>query len=373
MSFPDIPADARLYLQPACLVERPHDLDGRVARIGRSMLWFAGWTVRWRDAAGGRQLGEALVLVAAADAWIAGLAAPLVEQAERQRAGVAAERKPLMLGERTIRFDEPRVMGVLNVTPDSFSDGGDHTESVESAAEAGFAMASAGASIVDVGGESTRPGAKPVWEGDEIERVVPIVQRLANSGIAVSVDTRKAAVMEAALAAGAGIVNDISALLYDDRARDVVRQAGCPVVLMHAPSQSSDPHSHDGYDDALLDVYDWLAARIEAAVAGGIDAKRIVVDPGIGFGKSVTENLAITNNLALFHTLGAPLLYGASRKRMIGAIDGEAAADDRLGGSIALHLRAVELGANIVRVHDVRETMQAVRTWRALRDAALVG
>jgi dihydropteroate synthase len=143
-------------------------------------------------------------------------------------------------------------------------------------------------------------------------------------------------------------------------------------VLMHAPSQTSDPHSHDGYDDALLDVFDWLAARIDAVVASGISRDKIIVDPGIGFGKSIAENLAITNHLALFHALGCPLLYGASRKRMIGAIDGEAEANDRLGGSIALHMRAVELGANIVRVHDVRETMQAVKTWRALRDAALV-
>ncbi len=278
-----------------------------------------------------------------------------------------------MLGDRTIRFDEPRVMGVLNVTPDSFSDGGEFGESCKGAAETGVAMASAGAAIVDVGGESTRPGAKPVWEGDELARVVPVVERLAKSGVAVSIDTRKAGVMEAALAAGAGIVNDVSALLYDDRALGVVREAGCPVVLMHAPSQGSDPHRHDGYDDMLLDVYDWFAERIAAVVAAGIDATRIIVDPGIGFGKSVAENLAITNNLALFHTLGCPLLYGASRKRMIGAIDSEADVGDRLGGSIALHMRAVELGANIVRVHDVRETMQAIKLWRALRDAALVG
>ncbi len=373
MTYPDIPADARLYLEPACFVERPHDLDGRVARIGRSMLWFAGWSVRWRGAAGGRQLGQTLILVEAADAWIAALPAPLAGQAEMQRAGVAAERAPLVLGERMIRFDEPRVMGVLNVTPDSFSDGGAHGASVEGAAEVGFAMASAGASIVDVGGESTRPGAKPVWEGDEIARVVPVVERLAKRGVAVSVDTRKAAVMEAALGAGVRIVNDVSALLYDERALAVVRDAGCPVVLMHAPSQTSDPHSHDGYDDVLLDVFDWLAARIDAVIEAGISRDKIIVDPGIGFGKSIAENLAITNHLALFHALGCPLLYGASRKRMIGAIDGEAKANDRLGGSIALHMRAVERGANIVRVHDVRETIQAVKTWRALRDAALVG
>jgi len=369
--FPNIAADARLYLQPACFVERPHELDGRVARVARSMLWFAAWAVRWRRGEGGARLGEALVPVERADEWIAGLADPLRRQAEAARAGVAAERAPLSLGERTIRFDEPRVMGILNVTPDSFSDGGRHGGNVDRAADAGFAMAAAGAATIDIGGESTRPGAKPVWEGDEIERVVPVVDRLAKSGVAVSVDTRKAALMEAALAAGAGIVNDISALLYDERAVEVVAAAACPVVLMHAPSQSSDPHKDARYDDVVLDVFDWLARRIETVVAAGISRDRIIADPGIGFGKGVADNLALTNSLALFHALGVPLLYGASRKRLIGAIDGEAEAGDRIGGSIALHMRAVELGANIVRVHDVRETVQAVKRSGALRDAAL--
>jgi dihydropteroate synthase len=278
----------------------------------------------------------------------------------------------LALGERTVRLNEPQIVGILNVTPDSFSDGGKHVDAA-AATDAGFAMASAGAAIVDVGGESTRPGAPLVWEGDEIGRIEGVVAALAKGGVAVSIDTRKAAVMEAALAAGAGIVNDISALRYDDRAMEVVASAGCPVVLMHAPSAKSNPHEGARYDHVLLDVYDMLADRVAACRAAGIDPARIIVDPGIGFGKGVADNLALVGGLALFHTLGCPILFGASRKRMIGALDNEAAADQRLGGSVALHYQAAAHGAQLLRVHDVAETRQALRVWRGLRDAALTG
>jgi dihydropteroate synthase len=232
-------------------------------------------------------------------------------------------------------------------------------------------MAASGAAIIDVGGESTRPGAPLVWEGDEIKRIEPVIARLARAGHAVSIDTRKAAVMQAALGAGAGMINDISALLYDDRALEVAKASSCPIVLMHAPSQGSDPHKNDGYHDVVCDVYDWLEQRVEALVAAGIDRQRLLIDPGIGFGKSLADNLALVNHLALFHGIGCPILFGASRKRMIGALSNEAEASERLGGSIFLAMRAVEQGAHIVRVHDVPETVQAIHVWRGLRDAAL--
>ena len=234
-------------------------------------------------------------------------------------------------------------------------------------------MAVAGAALVDVGGESTRPGAPVVWEGDEIARVVPVVERLARAGTLVSIDTHKAAVMAAALAAGAQIVNDVSALLWDDRALEVVAKAGCPVVLMHSPDPATGPHGGGGYRDVLTEVFDWLEARIDAVVAGGVERARILVDPGIGFGKSLADNLALLNGLALFHGLGCPLMLGASRKRMIGALSNEAPAGERLGGSLALALAGVAVGAQVLRVHDVAETVQAVRVWRGLRDRALVG
>lgn len=359
-----LPADARIYCQPTALVERPHGLDGRVARIGGSMLWFAAWHITVRGH------GEALVPVEAMADWMAGLPEPLAERAQAQTANVARQHGALELKGRRVPLGEPQLMGILNCTPDSFSDGGQYRDA-EAAAAAGVDMASAGAAIIDVGGESTRPGAKLVWEGDEIARTLPVVERLARAGIAVSIDTRKAAVMEAALAAGAAMVNDVSALGYDERAAEVVGAAQCPVVLMHAPSQSSDPHANAGYDDALFDVFDWLEAAIARAVRAGIAREAILIDPGIGFGKGVADNFRLINGLTLFHALGQPLLFAASRKRMIGAVDGEAAADQRLGGSIALAMTAAQSGASLIRVHDVPESRQALRVWRGMRDAAL--
>lgn len=361
--------DARVYCRPVCFVDRPHELDDACLRIADTMLWFAAWNVSLRDDGA---VKSAIVPVPELDDWIAAMPDRLAEAATAQRAALAHPRLALNLGARTVRLNEPQLMGILNVTPDSFFDGGKHVDAA-AAAEAGFAMAAAGAAIVDVGGESTRPGAPLIWEGDEIERTRDVVAALAKGGVAVSIDTRKAAVMEAALAAGATIVNDISALRYDERAMEVVARAGCPVVLMHAPSAKSDPHEGGPYAHALFDVYDLLAERVAVCKVAGIDPAKIIVDPGIGFGKGVADNLALVNGLALLHTLGCPLLFGASRKRMIGALDNEAPADARLGGSVALHFQAAGHGAQLLRVHDVAETRQALRIWRGLRDAALTG
>ena len=361
--------DARVYLRPTCFVDRPHELDEDCLRIADTMVWFAAWHVSLRD---NDAVKSAVVPVSELDGWIAAMPGRLAEAATAQRAGLVRPRGNLQLGERTIRLGEPQLMGILNVTPDSFSDGGKHVDAA-AAADAGFAMGTAGAAIIDVGGESTRPGAPLIWEGDEIARIEGVVAALAKGGVAVSIDTRKAAVMEAALAAGAGIVNDISALRYDDRAMDVVVQAGCPVVLMHAPTAKSDPHEGGNYAHILFDVYDMLAERVAASVAAGIDRTKIIVDPGLGFGKGVGDNLALVNGLALFHTLGCPILFGASRKRMIGALDNEAPADQRLGGTVALHYQAAAQGAQLLRVHDIAENRQALRVWRGLRDTALTG
>ena len=201
---------------------------------------------------------------------------------------------------------------------------------------------------------------------------VPVIQRLATSGTAVSVDTRKAAVMEAALAAGARLVNDVSALTWDPRAAELVAAAGCPVVLMHHQGPPETMQDNPRYErPVLFEVYDWLEARIEAALSAGIARERIIVDPGFGFGKNVQHNLQLMNGLAMLHGLGCPIMLGASRKRTIGALANEAPAGERLGGSLAFALKAVEQGAQLLRVHDVRETVQALRVWRGLRDAAL--
>ncbi|MEH3158194.1 MAG: dihydropteroate synthase [Sphingomonas taxi] len=348
-----------MHLRPVQFVDTPvTQADGAVARLAGGMQWFAAYEV----IEDGRKRTVPVADVAS-----------LGPRAQALHARIIAPRAPLVLGERTLRLDQPLVAGILNVTPDSFSDGGRHGHDPAAAAAAGVDMAAAGAALVDLGGESTRPGAAQVWEGDEIARVVPVIEWLARSGTPVSIDTRKAAVMEAVLAAGAHVVNDVSALLWDDRALDVVVRAGCPVVLMHSPDPKEGGHARTGYRDVLTEVFDWLEARIAAVVAAGVEPARIVVDPGIGFGKTLSENLALINGLALFHGLGCPIMLGASRKRMIGALDNEAPVAARLGGSLALALKGAEAGVQLLRVHDVAATVQALKVWRGLRDRALVG
>jgi dihydropteroate synthase len=344
----------RTYLRPTGFVDAPFGHDGRVARLAGGLCWFSMVEVIERE--GGRRVSQRLL--------------PVGDVPEADLARLTAPRPPITVGERTIRLAEPGVMGILNMTPDSFSDGGRNAD-VDVAAAAAVSMAADGAAIVDIGGESTRPGAATVWEGDEIARVAPVLDRLRQSGLALSIDTRKSAVMTDALARGAGMVNDVSGLTYDDRAMATVADAACPVVIMHAQGDPSTMQDAPRYDDALLDVYDWLEARVAAAVAAGIARDRIIVDPGIGFGKSVRHNLDLLNGLSLLHGLGVPLLVGASRKRIIGALSNEATVDKRLGGSLALVMTALAQGVQLVRVHDVAETVQALRVWRGLRDAAL--
>jgi dihydropteroate synthase len=347
-----------LHLRPVQFVDTPIGRDGEVARLAGGMQWFAAYEVIEGGAKRTVSIAEFGRTLCAND-----------ERAAELHATITRARAPLTLGERTLRFDQPAVAGILNVTPDSFSDGGEQDDPVA----AGVAMAAAGAALIDVGGESTRPGAELVWEEDEKKRVEPVVRGLVRAGTLVSVDTRKAIVMEAALVAGASIVNDVAALLWDDRALDVVAKAGCPVVLMHSPDPAKGPHGGSGYGDVLTEVYDWLDARIAAVVAGGVDHAKIIVDPGIGFGKSLQDNLSLLNGLAMFHGLGCPIMLGASRKRMIGALSNEASADQRLGGSITLALKGAEAGVQLLRVHDVPETVQALKVWRGMRDQALVG
>jgi dihydropteroate synthase len=254
----------------------------------------------------------------------------------------------------------PAVMGILNVTPDSFSDGGRHVGA--GAVAAAQAMAAAGADLVDVGAESTRPGAAEVPLEAELARLQPLLAGLA--GLAWSIDTRKAGVMAAALDAGAALVNDVSALGHDPAALALVAARGCPVVLMHAQGTPETMQLAPHYEDVLLDVYDWLEARIAACVAAGVARDRIIVDPGIGFGKTLAHNLALLRGLTLFHGLGVPMLLGASRKALISRLAGEVPADARLPGSLALALHGAACGVQMVRVHDVAETVQALTVWR---------
>jgi dihydropteroate synthase len=351
----------RTLIRPTGFVDSPFGHDGKLARLAGGLNWFAAAELIKLE--GQKRASTELVSVE-------GIEDRFDEDIARQWAALTSPRPALQLGERTIRLDQPQVMGILNVTPDSFSDGGLFEDS-NAAAEAGADMARDGAAIVDVGGESTRPGAKTVWEGDEIERIAPVIRQLAAGGTAVSADTRKADVMTAALEAGARMINDVSALTYDDRSAGVIAASSAPVVLMHHQGAPETMQDNPRYDDVLVEVYLWLEERIQAAEAAGIARGKILIDPGFGFGKNVAHNLELMNGLALFHSLGCPLVVGASRKRTIGALSGEAPVDRRLGGSIAFAIKAAEQGAQIMRVHDVFETVQALRIWRGLRDQAL--
>lgn len=299
-----------------------------------------------------------------------------VERLERGRAGevVPASEAGAALAALTapradfagLSMAVPRIMGILNVTPDSFSDGGRFLAAGDALAQA-RAMA-AGADILDIGGESTRPGAEPVAIEEEIARTAPVIAALRAGGLdtPISIDTRKAAVAAAALDAGAQVVNDVAALTYDPALGPLVAARGAPVILMHHQGTPETMQADPRYDDVLLDVYDWLAERLAAALALGIPRERIALDPGIGFGKTVQHNLALLRGLSLFHGLGCPVLLGASRKRFIGSIGGGAEAQARMPGSVAVALAGVAQGVQMIRVHDVAETRQALLLWQAI-------
>jgi len=266
-----------------------------------------------------------------------------------------------------LALDRPRIMGVLNVTPDSFADGGRHAALPAALAHA-RALAEAGADILDIGGESTRPGAEPVPPAGEAARVVPVIAALRAEGVVlpISIDTRNAATARAAFDAGADLLNDVSALAHDPASLSLAAASGRAVCLMHAKGDPRTMQDAPDYDDVLLDVMDFLAARIALAEAAGIPRTRLLVDPGIGFGKTAAHNLALIRNLSLLHDLGCAILFGASRKRFIGALGGAPDPDDRLPGSLAVALEALRQGAQVLRVHDVKETRQAVALWSAL-------
>ena len=264
-----------------------------------------------------------------------------------------------------LSLDRPRLMGIINVTPDSFSDGG-RWLSAEAAIAHGQALLAAGADILDVGGESTRPGATALSPDEEMARVLPVVKELAAQGALVSIDSRHSAVMAAAIAAGARIVNDISALSGDGAALQTVADSDASVVLMHMQGDPQTMQSDPRYRCAPLDVYDYLAARLAVCRSAGLADHRLCIDPGIGFGKSLQHNLQILARLGLYRTLGVPVLLGVSRKRFIAGLSRGEDPDSRLAGSLAAALAGVRQGVQILRVHDVAETRQALAVWQAI-------
>lgn len=264
-----------------------------------------------------------------------------------------------------LTLDRPRIMGVLNVTPDSFSDGGDFLDP-EPAVAAGLAMFAGGADLVDVGGESTRPRSTPTPPEVEQARILPVIRTLAAAGVRVSVDTRHATTMEAALDAGASVVNDVSGLTFDPCAASLMAARRCPVVLMHMRGEPGDMHTHAHYGDVVTDVRRELADRASRAEAAGVSRHDIVLDPGIGFAKTPRQSMELLRQLSELVTLGYPLAVGVSRKSFMAAVTGEQDPRRRLPGSLAAGFFALSRGAAILRVHDVPETMQALKVWCAL-------
>jgi len=266
---------------------------------------------------------------------------------------------------RILRLDRPQVMGIVNVTPDSFSDGGAH-DTLEAAVVHALRLVEEGADLLDIGGESTRPGAEAVSLEEELRRVIPVIEQLsARVSIPVSIDTYKPEVMRAAVAAGAGMINDVYALRREG-AMEAAAAAGVPVVLMHMHGEPHSMQQAPDYDDVVGDVHRFLTERMFAAEMAGIARKNLLVDPGFGFGKGTAHNLALLAQLQRFTELGVPVLAGLSRKRTIGELTGRDDARDRVAGSVAAHLIAAQRGAMILRVHDVAATVDALKVWNAV-------
>lgn len=265
-----------------------------------------------------------------------------------------------------LSMDTPRLMAVLNTTPDSFSDGGDHA-GLGAALDGAERLIAEGADILDIGGESTRPGADFVTPQEEMARTLPVIETLKARGIPISIDTRKANVARAAISAGASLFNDVSALSFDTMSLATATELGAPVCLMHASGDPKTMQKNPSYDNVLLEVYDYLEARRDVALAAGIPLNKIILDPGIGFGKTLEHNLTLIRGLSLFHALGCPILLGVSRKRFIGTLGDAPQAKDRAPGSIAIALEGIRQGIQIIRIHDMAATKQALALWQASR------
>ena len=267
-------------------------------------------------------------------------------------------------------FSRPKIMGILNVTPDSFSDGGQY-ENLDLAVKQAMRLIDEGADILDIGGESTRPGTEPVDLNEEIRRTIPVIKAIRaatkdyDEDVVISIDTRRSEIAERAIFAGADIWNDVSALGFEENSPEVAADLGCPVILMHAQGAPENMQENPNYQDTVPEILDWLKRRIVKVCKAGVEPSAITLDPGIGFGKRQEDNLAILRHLSEFKTIDFPLLMGASRKSFIGRIDGSEA-DDRVGGSIAAALWSAQAGADILRVRDVSETLQAVKVWEAV-------
>ena len=349
--------DLRIYLRPVAIE------TGATPSTGRPL---AGTTLRFHSLEATlrrrpQEIERLRLSLDDAESWAAehGVLGRLA-----QRLAAVCSPRPPVAG---LTLDRPRLLGIVNVTPDSFSDGGDHFDPGRAVAH-GLALREAGADLLDVGGESTRPGADPVPPAEECRRIVPVIRALTDAGAVVSVDTRRAVTMRAALDAGARVINDVSALTHDADSLAVAAACDVPVLLMHMRGEPATMQQDPAYDNAPLDVYDYLETRVAACEAAGVARTRLIVDPGIGFGKTVAHNIEILSGLSLYHGLGCPVLVGASRKRFVSALSHGESPKHRVAGSIAAALAAVAQGVHLLRVHDVAETAQALAIWQAIAE-----
>jgi len=331
--------------------------DGRPLRLaGRSDLTFAAAEIMARDATGSRRR---VVATAALKTEPDPRLAVLLAELERPRAAIAG-----------IALDRPRLMGIINVTPDSFADGGRYFDAEAAVAHA-LKLVAEGADILDIGGESTRPGASPITVEEECRRVLPVIGRLvAETQVPLAIDTRNSEVMLRAADAGVRLINDVSALRHDPESLATVAGTGLPVVLMHALGDPRTMQDAPRYNDVVLDIYDFFAERVATSVAAGIPKSRLILDPGIGFGKTLGHNLELLASLSAFHGLGCALMLGASRKSFIGHLSG-GGPSDRLPGSLAAALIGAAQGVALLRVHDVAATRQALAVWLGREARAL--
>lgn len=308
---------------------------------------------------------EKILSLSQLDAYQATLSADQQKRISQILKEITEVRPPLTLaGGKKLTWEKPLIQGIVNVTPDSFSDGGQYEHSREAISHA-HSLIKDGADIIDIGGESTRPGAEKVTIEQELDRVIPVIEGLKDVTVPLSIDTRNGVVMEQALAAGATIINDVSALSHDEKSVALLANKHCPIILMHAQNNPDVMQANPKYDDVVFDVYDYLEARIVSCTAAGISRNRLVIDPGIGFGKTVAHNIALMENLSLFHGLGVPMLLGVSRKSFIGVITHEENPQERLAGSLAFGQMGYDQGVQILRVHDVSHSRRSRSSWMA--------
>ena len=358
---PRCDADDRVYLWPRGLTFGQSDES--CSRLAGGALCYHSFEILIRNVAGSVHSFSAGP--EAIKEWVSGLSGSISERINGLLRAIESQRVPML----NLDWRRPILMGILNVTPDSFSHGGLYLDRKD-AIEHGHVLCAGGARINDVGGESTRPGAKPISSKQELDRVLPIVEGLKDLPVPLSIDTLQAAVMSAALESGASMINDISALSADPDSLSVASKSSAPIVLMHCLGDPRTMQKSPVYSDVVLDVFDYLESRIHACMDAGISRERIIVDPGIGFGKTLEHNLELLQKLSLFHGLGCPVLVGMSRKSFIAQLDRGQATNHRLSGSIAASLWALSQGAQLLRVHDIQETREAINIWLPLQSGS---